>query len=102
MKKHNFLIRKETVMDNELMNQETELELVEVSDDKSTSGMGSGLAMLIGSGLTLAAVAGVGFARKKWRKHKAKKEAEEFDDIFDEEVDFREEEVSKETEDDKE
>lgn len=38
------------------------------------SGIGTGLAMLIGSGLTLAGIAAAKFAKKKYLQFKAKKE----------------------------
>ncbi len=62
-------------MENEVLtlmpnNEET------VEKNNSGSGLGAGLAMLIGSGLTLAAVAGGRLAKKAWDKHKAKKEVE--------------------------
>ena len=53
------------------------------------SGMGTGLAMLIGGGLTLAVIVGGKKLREVWLNRKAKKEqdVEEFDDYFDEEFD---------------
>lgn len=61
------------------------VELVEVNETPETeveveeTGMGTGMAMLIGSGLTLAVIAGVRKGRELWAKHKAKKSAIEAD-----------------------
>ena len=64
------------------------IELVETNEDPITteveveeSGMGTGLAMLIGSGLTLAVLAGVRKGKELWSKHKAKKAAIEDDAV---------------------
>ncbi|MDO5397813.1 MAG: hypothetical protein Q4G33_07765 [bacterium] len=46
----------------------------EIMESNERSGMGTGLAMIIGSGLTLAAIAGGKKLKKLWDKHKAKKE----------------------------
>lgn len=64
-------------MENEVMNyadeaMETEFDVVETETGKS--GIGTGLAMLIGAGLTLATTAIVKLGKKAWAKHKAKKE----------------------------
>ena len=71
-------------------NREMTTELVE-SEESGRTGLGTGLAMLIGSGLTLAAVAGVRKARKVWKNHKAKK-AEDFDEEDVVDVEYEEEE----------
>ena len=61
------------------------VELVEVNETPETgveveeTGMGTGMAMLIGSGLTLAVMAGVKKGRELWAKHKAKKSVIEAD-----------------------
>lgn len=62
-------------MNEELMRND-EIEVVEEPEEVTDgrSGMPTGLAMLIGSGLTLAIVAGVKKAKKVFDKHKAKKE----------------------------
>lgn len=73
------------------MEERNELVTTEEIIEKTTgrSGMGTGLAMLIGGGLTLAVIVGGKKLRKVWLNHKAKKEqdVEEFDDYFDEEFD---------------
>lgn len=73
--------------ENEIMVNEEVMEEPEVIEE--SSGMSTGLAVLIGSGLTLAAIAAVKKGKKVWDKIKAKKEAkkaEEFNviDITDE------------------
>lgn len=50
------------------------------------SGIGTGVAMLIGSGLTVAAIAAGNKIRSAWKKHKAKKEAQTSDNT----VEFKE------------
>lgn len=49
----------------------------EIMETNEHSGMGTGLAMIIGSGLTLAAIAGGKKLKKLWDKHKTKKEQSE-------------------------
>lgn len=55
------------------------IELVETNEPEvvdvevEESGMSTGVAMLIGSGLTLAVMAGVKKGREWWKKHKAKR-----------------------------
>lgn len=49
----------------------------EIMESNERSGMGTGLAMIIGSGLTLAAIAGGKKLKKLWDKHKTKKEQSE-------------------------
>lgn len=78
---------------NEMVEFEQEnVEVPEVVED-TNSGISTGLAMLIGSGLTLAGLAGFKKLKKVWKKRKAKKELDrqqdeviaEFDDVvFDE------------------
>lgn len=66
-------------MENMEMINETEVlgpEFDAVEYETEESGIGTGLAMLIGAGLTVATGAIVTFAKKAWAKHKAKKEAE--------------------------
>ena len=62
-------------MENEIMNYENEVmeDEIEVVETEG-SGMSTGMAMLIGGGLALAATAVVNFAKKAWTNHKAKKE----------------------------
>lgn len=78
-------------MENEVMNydeaMETEVEndMVETED----SGMSTGVAMLIGAGLTAASVAAVKLGKKVIAKFKARKEnqeaiEEDFEDVTDE------------------
>lgn len=59
---------------NEIMNYEE----IEVMDDAvmadEDTGMATGIAMLIGAGLTLAVGAGVKFGKKAYAAYKAKKE----------------------------
>ena len=64
-------------MENEIMNyedevMENEVDIYEMESEES--GIGTGLAMLIGAGITAAGVAAVGLGKKLWAKHKAKKE----------------------------
>ena len=63
-------------MENEIMNyedvMETEAQSVEMEADNS--GIGTGMAMLIGAGLTLATTAIVKLGKKAWAAYKAKKE----------------------------
>ena len=57
---------------------EEEPEMTELSEEISEdSGLSTGVAMLIGSGLTLAGIAGWKALKKLWAKHKAKKEQTE-------------------------
>lgn len=67
-------------MENEVVtlmpnNEET------VERNNGGSGLGTGLAMLIGGGLTLAAVAGGKLVKKAWDKHKANKKVEVCDTV---------------------
>lgn len=63
--------------ENEIM----EMNEVEVTEEPEVveehTGIGTGLAMLIGSGLTLAAIAAVKKGKKVWERYKAKKEVAE-------------------------
>ena len=63
-------------MENEIMNYEdvmdTEIEAIEMEAEES--GIGTGMAMLIGAGLTLATTAIVKLGKKAYAKYKAKKE----------------------------
>lgn len=64
-------------MDNELIRTDEEIEETaeeEVEETIERSGLGTGWAMLIGSGLTLAAIAAGKKAKEVWLKRKAKKE----------------------------
>lgn len=59
---------------NEIMEMNEVNEEPEVIEEERSE-MGTGLAMLIGAGLTIAAIAAVKKGRKVWAKIKAKKEA---------------------------
>ena len=64
-------------MENEIMNNEEEVMVPEVEDDfaePAESGMSTGVAMLIGAGLTLATTAIVKLGKKAFAAYKAKKE----------------------------
>lgn len=64
-------------MENEIMNYENEVnenEVVIYEMEPEQSGMSTGLAMLIGAGITAAGVAVVGLAKKLIANRKAKKE----------------------------
>lgn len=63
----------EEMMNYEDMDSEVETAEVESED----SGIGTGAAMLIGAGLTIAVAAAVKFGKKVYAKIKAKKEAKE-------------------------
>lgn len=62
---------------NEIMNFDEEATMdniyVEETEDSGT-GLGTGVAMLIGAGLTIAATATVKLGKKLWKRHKEKKE----------------------------
>lgn len=77
-----------------------DLEVVESNGEETNegSGIGVGLAMLIGSGLTLAAIAGGKKLMNMWADYKAKKEqneveAEIFDDSDYDEADSQDDET---------
>lgn len=79
-----------------------DLEDVETNDKEAdgSSGIGVGLAMLIGSGLTLAAIAGGKKLINLWADHKAKKDQMEVDveiieDSEDDETDFSDDETER-------
>lgn len=86
-------------MENEIMNYENEVMENEVDIcemESEESGIGTGLAMLIGAGITAAGVAVVGLGKKLWANHKAKKELRLVDkDDFVEVTEERVEEVTK-------
>lgn len=69
-------------MENEIMNYEEEViePEVEVEPDEKSSGLGTGVAMLIGAGLTIATTAVIKFGKKLYAKHKAKKQQKDDDD----------------------
>ena len=79
-------------MENEIMNEEimeTEVDTCDV--DSTESGISTGLAMLIGTGLTAASVAAVKLGKKVFASIKAKKarkktDEEDFVDVTDEEI----------------
>lgn len=85
-------------MENEIMNYENEVMENEVDVfemEAEESGIGTGLAMLIGAGITAAGVAAFNLGKKLWAKHKAKKELRLVDeDDFVEMTDDRIEEVT--------
>ncbi len=67
----------------------------EITETNDRSGMGTGLAMIIGSGLTLAAIAGGKKLKELWDKHKSQKEQSDVlfvDSIPEVAYDFNEEE----------
>lgn len=72
-------------MENEIMNYEeamgNEVETYEMESEHS--GLSTGVAMLIGAGLTAASVAAVKLGKKLYAKIKAKKEAEGYADEHD-------------------
>jgi hypothetical protein len=64
-------------MENEIMNMDAEVmepEFDTIEMENENSGIGTGMAMLIGAGLTIATTAAVKLGKKLWAKHKAKKE----------------------------
>ena len=65
-------------MENEIMNyneEDTTMdEITNYEDETEETGIGTGVAMLIGAGLTLATTAAVKLGKKLWQLHKAKKE----------------------------
>ncbi|MEY8515363.1 hypothetical protein AALC25_00275 [Lachnospiraceae bacterium 29-84] len=66
---------------------------VEINIEDGETGMSAGLAMLIGSGLTLAAIAGIKAARKAWAKRKSNQEESDGenldeDDLIDSDYDY--------------
>lgn len=77
-------------MENEIMNYE-ENEIAEVENDEvglEDSGMSTGMAMLIGAGLTIATAAVVKLGKKLFTMYKAKKEAkkaeqEDYEEVAD-------------------
>lgn len=80
-------------MEEQMITTTEETAIEEIAENNEGSGLGTGMAMLIGSGLTLATIAGVKFLKKKLAERKAMKEEQEvFDTDYDE--DFFEEESS--------
>lgn len=75
-------------MENEIMNyddaMENEVEAEEVETE--SSGIGTGVAMLIGAGLTMATTAAVKLGKKLFAAHKAKKESRETEEDDSEDV----------------
>lgn len=69
---------------NEMVMEEAIEEPTVTVEVEETTGLSTGLAMLIGSGLTLAAIAGGKKLKKIWENHKAKKSGvtDEDDVIF--------------------
>ena len=79
------------------VNDEIETTEEEVEETFERSGIGTGWAMLIGSGLTLAAIAAGKKAKKMWQDHKAKKETLEEDiPVIKVEAEFVDDPVQKE------
>lgn len=70
-------------MENEIMNYEEEVMEPEIETEEK-SGIGTGAAMLLGAGLTLAVGAMVKFGKKLVEKCKAKKLENENEDSSDE------------------
>ena len=67
---------------NEIMNEGIETMMEEVVAD-DTTGIGTGVAVLIGAGLTLAVCAGFKLAKKAYAAYKAKKELRQPDnDVY--------------------
>lgn len=66
----------------ETMEPEVETEEVETEE----TGMGTGVAMLIGAGLAFASTAIVKFGKKAYETYKAKKEAKETEEVEAEET----------------
>lgn len=65
-------------MENENMNYYEENEIAEVetdTDETKSSGMSTGVAMLIGTGLTIATGGLIKLGKKLYAAHKAKKES---------------------------
>lgn len=63
-------------MENEIMNYDEVMETEEVTVAEGKTGIGTGLAMLIGGGLALAGAAGIKKLKKVIANRKAKKAAE--------------------------
>lgn len=83
----------QTMENQEIIPYEEENE--EITETNDRSGMGTGLAMIIGSGLTLAAIAGGKKLKELWDKHKSQKEQSDVlfvDSIPEVAYDFNEEE----------
>lgn len=69
-------------MENEIMNYEEEVMEPETFEmEPESSGMGTGVAMLIGAGLTAATVAVVKLGKKAFAAYKAKKELRQPDEV---------------------
>ena len=81
-------------MENEIMNYENEVMENEVDIyemEPEQSGIGTGLAMIIGAGITVASIAAVRLGKKIIAKYKAKKELrlvgeDDFVEVTDEQV----------------
>lgn len=70
-------------MENEVMNYEEEVMIPEEETfemEAENSGMATGMAMLIGAGLTIAATAAVKLGKKAYAAYKAKKELRQPDE----------------------
>ena len=82
------------IMENEIMNfedevMENEYDVCETETERS--GIGTGMAILIGAGVAAAGVAAVGLGKKVWAKIKAKRELrlvdeDEFVEVTDEQI----------------
>ena len=65
-------------MENEVMNYDETMEEIEATEmDTEGSGMGTGVAMLIGAGLTIATGAVIKLGKKAFAAYKTKKELRE-------------------------
>ena len=73
-------------MENEIMNYE-ENEIAEIENDEvglEDSGMSTGVAMLIGAGLTIVTAAVVKLGKKLYTMYKAKKESKKAEEDYEE------------------
>lgn len=68
--------------ENEIMNVEDEENEIAIVNEEENSGISTGLAMLLGSGLTLVGMAGFKFGKRIWERRRAnrKHKSEEYDD----------------------
>lgn len=77
-------------MENEIMNYDEVMENEIFETENKDTGIGTGMAMLIGAGLTFAATAAVKLGTKMYTKFKAKKESQEdeedYEDVTDEDI----------------
>lgn len=78
-------------------NSEEIMEQKDTNDIVESSGMSSGVAMLIGGALALSAVAGVKKLKKVWNKRKSRKELSQNEIVDDEFYDDEIEEIFEDT-----